>query len=168
MALPFERISSQYQVRRIIEDDLPELLALAEGNPVYYEHLREQPKLERLREDLTKLPPRTTPEDKYFLGFYRDGRLCAVLDLVLRYPNAETAFIGWFILRKDLQGREIGSAAISEVLEFLRRQGFSFVRLCYVKGNPESQAFWEKNRFMPTGIELEDEKYTMVVMQRAL
>ena len=168
MALPFQKISAQYQIRRITEADLPELLELAQGNPTYYEHMHEQPELESLRADLTKLPPRTTPEDKYFLGFYQGGRLCAALDLILRYPNPETAFIGWFILRKDLQGKGTGTAMINELLSFLKMQGFPYVRLGYVKGNPESKAFWEKNQFAPTGVEPEGDGYTIVVMQRAL
>lgn len=168
MALSFQQISTQYQVRRITEGDLPELLELAEGNPVYYEHMLTHPTPENLREDLTRLPPRTVPEDKYFLGFYQKGQLCAALDLILRYPNPETAFIGWFILRKDLQGRGTGTAMMNELFSFLKTQGFSSIRLGYVKGNPESKAFWEKNQFTPTGVEPEGDGYTMVVMQRAL
>ena len=168
MELPFQQISAQYQVRRITEEDLPELLELARGNPTYYEHMHESPRLETLREDLTRLPPRTAPEDKYFLGFYQGGRLCAALDLIVRYPDPETAFIGWFILRKDLQGRGVGTAMVNDLLAFLKEQGFLYVRLGYVKGNPESRAFWVKNRFTPTGIEPEEDGYTIVVMQRAM
>lgn len=144
------------------EDDLPELLALAQGNPAYYEHMHERPALESLRADLTKLPPRTTAEDKYFLGFYQGGRLCAALDLILHYPNPETAFIGWFILRKDLQGHGIGSAILCELLS---RLPFRYIRLCYVKGNQESERFWKKHHFAPTGVELDGGGYTMAVMQ---
>ena len=162
MDLPFQQISTQYQVRRITEEDLPELLSLAQGNPTYYEHMHERPELETLREDLTKLPPRTTPEDKYFLGFYREDRLCAVLDLILHYPNPETAFIGWFILRKDLQGRGVGSAILHELLFHLP---FRYIRLGYVKGNRESERFWKKHHFAPTGVEPAGDGYTRVVMQ---
>lgn len=168
MELPFPRISAQYQVRRVTEADLPELLALARGNPTYYEHLHEEPSLENLRTDLTKLPPRTTPEDKYFLGFYQDGRLCAALDLILGYPNPETAFIGWFILRGDLQGRGAGTEIIEELLAFLQEQGFAYARLGYVKGNPQSGGFWRKNGFTPTGVEAPADSYTVVVMERPL
>lgn len=45
MKLPFERISEAYQVRRITEGDLPELLALAQGNAAYYAHMHETPEL---------------------------------------------------------------------------------------------------------------------------
>lgn len=168
MVLPFQQISAQYQVRPITEADLPELLALAQGNPTYYEHMRTQPTIKNLREDLTALPPGTTLEDKYFLGFYQDNRLCAALDLIVRYPNPETAFIGWFILRKDLQGRGAGTAIVNELLVFLKERGFPFIRLAYVKGNEESRAFWTKNRFTPTGVETDGGAYTMVVMQRVM
>ena len=162
MEFPFQQLSAQYQVRRLTEEDLPELLALAQGNTTYYEHLHTRPTLENLREDLTKLPPRTAPEDKYFLGYYRDGRLCAALDLILRYPNPETAFIGWFILRRDLQGRGVGTGIFSELLF---RLPFRYLRLGYVKGNRESERFWKKLHFAPTGLELPEECYTIVVME---
>lgn len=168
MELPIHQISTQYRVRRITENDLPELLTLAQSNPTYYEHLHEEPSLENLRTDLTKLPSRTTPEDKYFLGFYQDGRLCAVLDLILHYPNPETAFIGWFILRKDLQGNGTGTAIINELLAFLKEQGFAHVRLGYVKGNSESRAFWEKNKFTPAGVEVPTDSYIVVVLERPM
>ena len=168
MDLPFQQISTQYQVRRITEEDLPELLSLAQGNPTYYEHMHERPELETLREDLTKLPPRTTSEDKYFLGYFRDGRLWGALDLILHFPNPETAFVGLFILRKDLQGRGVGTALVSELMDLLKDQGFRSVRLGRVKGNPESEAFWVKNQFTPTGIETDGGGYIIVIMQREL
>lgn len=168
MKLPYEKSSSSYAVRRLTEEDLPELLELAGENPVYYQYMHEAPTLEGLRADLTKLPPRASPEDKYFLGFYQGGRLCAALDLILRFPNPETAFVGWFILRKSLQGRGVGTAIVSGLLSLLKAQGFRFVRLGRVKGNPESEAFWAKNQFIPTGVETDGGGYTIIIMQREL
>ena len=150
------------------EEDLPELLELAEGNPLYYQYTRSRPTLESLREDLTRLPPRTTPEDKFFMGYFRDGRLWGALDLIVRYPNPETAFVGWFILRKDVQGQGVGTALVTELMGLLKAQGFRSVRLGRVKGNPESEAFWAKNQFTPTGMETDGGGYTIVLMQREL
>lgn len=168
MDLPFQQISTQYQVRRMTEEDLPELLALAQGNPTYYEHLHTHPSLEGLREALTALPPRKTAEDKYFLGYFQEGRLMAALDLITAYPTPEITFIGWFILRKDLQGRGTGTALMTELLSFLKAQGFLHVRLGRVKSNPESRAFWLKNQFLSTGLEYDGGGYTVSVMQRTL
>ncbi len=161
--LPIERISARYEVRRLTEADMPDLLALAQGNPLYYEHMHTRPTLENLTRDLTALPPRKTLDDKYFLGYYQDGSLAAVLDLITAYPDRSTAFIGWFILRKDLQGRGEGSAIIRELMF---RLPCRYVRLGYVKGNRESERFWKKLHFAPTGVEVEGDGYTMVVMQR--
>ncbi len=168
MKLPFERISEAYQVRRITDGDLPELLALAQGNAAYYTHMHETPELETLRGDLTKLPPRTTPEDKYFLGYYQEGRLCAALDLITRYPAPEMAFIGWFVIRKDLQGKGIGTSMAGELFALLKDCGYHAVRLGYVKGNEESRAFWVKQQFSPTGVETDGGAYKIVVMQKDL
>ena len=168
MELPIKSISASCQVRRLTEEDLPELLALAKDNPTYYRYMGEEPTLEGLRGDLTKLPPRTTSEDKYFLGYFRDGRLCAALDLILHYPNPETIFIGWFILDKGIQRAGVGTAIITELMAFLRAQGFRYVRLGYVKGNLESEHFWQKNQFAPTGLQTRTENYTIAVMERQL
>ena len=37
-----------------------------------------------------------------------------------------------------------------------------------VKGNPESEAFWVKNQFTPTGVETDGGGYTIIIMQREL
>ncbi len=160
--MTIEKLSEQYEVRRLTEADMPDLLALAQGNPTYYEPMHTQPTLANLTRDLTALPPGKALEDKYFLGYYQDGHLAAVLDLITAYPNPETAFIGWFILRKDLQGRGLGTAIIHELMF---RLPYRYIRLCYVKGNRESERFWKKLHFAPTGVEAEGDGYTMVVMQ---
>lgn len=166
--LPMENISARYAVRPLTAADMPDLLALARGNPLYYEHMHTRPTLENLTRDLTALPPRKTLDDKYFLGYYQGGRLTAALDLITGYPDRSTAFIGWFILDPSVQGQGEGTALISELLAFLKDRGFSSVRLGRVKGNPQSKRLWEKNGFAPTGVETDGGGYTIVVMRREL
>lgn len=170
MPLMFESFSSRCQIRRLTEEDLPQLLELARSNPVYYEHMHLQPTLENLREDLTALPQNRekTLDDKYFLGYYQKERLLAVLDLIAGYPTEDTAFIGWFMVEKAAQGSGLGTALIEELLDALGAAGFRHVRLGRVKGNPESEGFWRKNRFLPTGAETDAGAYTIVVLQRDL
>ena len=106
-------------------------------------------------------------EDKYYLGFWRDGALAAVLDLILRYPNEHTAFIGFFMLDAALQGRGEGSRIAGEILRALGRE-FGAVRLAYVRTNPQSGHFWKKNGFLPTGAVMRTEAYEAVVLERRL
>lgn len=34
--------------------------------------------------------------DKYYIGYFEGEKLVAVMDLILNFPNKETAFIGFF------------------------------------------------------------------------
>lgn len=43
--------------------------------------------------------------------------------------DADTAFIGFFMMNKSLQGRGVGTALVSEVLAYLTALGFAAVRL---------------------------------------
>ena len=65
-------------------------------------------------------------------------------------------------------GQALPSPAALRGSDLLKAQGFRSVRLGRVKGNPESEAFWVKNQFTPTGIETDGGGYTIVVMQREL
>lgn len=44
--------------------------------------------------------------------------LIAVMDLILKYPNDETAFIGLFMVDSASQGKGTGTAIIEECLCF--------------------------------------------------
>lgn len=166
--LDIGRITARCTVRLLTPEDVPALLELARGNPLYYRHLQEEPTAEGFREDLAALPPRTEPEDKYYAGYFRDGRLIGALDLVTGFPGPETAFLGFFMLHPDVQGGGLGTALIGDLAAFLRDAGYRAVRLMYVKGNPQSAAFWAKNGFAPTGAEPRQARYTQVAAERAL
>lgn len=156
------------QARVLTETDIPAALALCRGNPLFYEHCPPPPSAEGLRSDMTALPPGKTLADKRFLGLWRDGRLTALLDLILGYPAEDTAWIGFFMTARETQGRGEGSALAESVLRRLAELGYVRVELAYVKGNPQSAVFWRKNGFRPTGREITGEAYTAVVTRREL
>lgn len=117
--------------------------------------------------DLQALPPRKTMQDKYYLGFWNGDRLIAALDLILRFPNDETAFIGFFMLDKSEQGKGVASAIIQELFEHLKK-AFRFVRLGYVQTNEQSRNFWRKQGFEENGAVSDTGAYTIVYMQKEL
>ena len=90
------------------------------------------------------------------------------MDLIFKFPNDTTAYIGFFMINKAVQGKGIGSEIIRELLIYLKKAGFSYVRLGYVKGNKESEGFWVKNGFVKTGVEKVEEDCTIIVLQREL
>ena len=67
--------------------------------------------------------------DKYYVGFYEDKTLVAVMDLIDGYPNADTAYIGFFMMDPTYQGKQIGTAIISEVTDYLRSIGKTAVQI---------------------------------------
>lgn len=161
-----KKLSSVYSVRKLTDADMERIYTLSLGNPMFYRYCPPAVTRESIDRDLKALPPRTTPEDKFYVGFFEAEKLVAVMDLILHYPNAGTAFIGLFMMDKAFQGRGIGSQIVRECFAYLRALGFSAVRLCFAKGNPQSEAFWQKNGLKRTGLEVPYENYTAVVMQR--
>ena len=108
-------------------------------------------------------------QDKYYLGYFDDQQeLVAVMDFIDHYPTEQSAFIGFFMMEKDLQGQGIGSRIITELTEYLKRQNYQFIRLGYVDGNLQSERFWKKNQFVDTGLRNHTKDYTVVVMNRDL
>ncbi len=161
------RLSDRYSVRRLTQEDIPDILRLCRGNPLYYQHCPPEVSRQSIAADMSALPPRTTPEDKYYLGFFDGGELAAVIDLILNFPDSQTAFIGFFMMSADRQGRGAGSALIREICRCLGEK-FSFIRLGYSENNPQSRHFWTKNGFEPTGVVAHTDDYDIVVMQKSL
>ena len=160
-------LSGNYEVTAAGEKDIPDILRLCRGNPMYYRYCPPEVSEESIREDMVKLPPNKGREDKLYLCFRDGDRLAAVMDLILKYPNEKTAFIGFFMVDSEVQGKGVGSRIAEDVFSRLKRE-FSSVRLGYVRGNEQSRHFWEKNGFAPTGIVLKEEKYEIVVMEKNL
>ena len=166
--MEIQKLSVRYRVRQLAERDADAVLALYRGNPQYFDAMHDSPTLESARADLTALPPKKTAEDKFYLGFYEGETVIAVMDLILSYPDERTAWIGLFMVSGMRQGRGIGSRIVKDALSYLKTLGFFAVRLGYVETNPQSKAFWEKNEFRPTGFKSQQEKYTIVLMEKEL
>lgn len=166
--MEISRLSQRYRVRRLTAADVDAIYELSRENPLFYQYCPPFVTKESILNDMTALPPRTPRNRKYYLGYFQEEKLIAVLDLILGYPNAATAFIGLFMMAKSEQGQGAGSRIITECAAFLREEHFHFIRLAYAKGNPQSRAFWKKNQFTETGIVSQEATYTAVIMQRVL
>ena len=84
------------------------------------------------------------------------------------YPQEGTAYLGFFMTKKAVQGRGIGSTLIGELLDELREEGFRRVRLAVDRGNPQSKAFWEKNGFALMGEEVPHNASAYLPMERKI
>lgn len=165
--MDIQLLSKTYRVTRLEEKDVPAVFELCSKNPQYYRYCPPAVTEEGIREDLRALPPGKRMEDKYYLGFWDGGSLVAVMDLIQEYPDTETVWIGFFMMNADMQGRGVGSDLVGEICDCLKRR-FPYARLGYVKGNRQSEAFWIKNGFRPTGTVTRTENYEIIVMEKRL
>lgn len=162
-----QALSKRYHVKELTECDIEDVFSLCVKNQQYYEYCPPAVSKESIEADMKALPPNTTDEDKHYIGFYEHEKLVTVMDLIETFPNRETAFIGFFMMAADLQGKGIGTQIIQEAEKELRKE-FSYIRLGYVKGNLQAESFWLKNGFEKTGVESETDDYTVVVMQKRM
>ena len=88
-------LSKKFSVKELNIDDAKDIYDLQIENPMYFEFCPPAASIDSIIEDMKVLPPNTTYEDKFYIGFFDDNILIAVMDLILHYPNKETAFIGF-------------------------------------------------------------------------
>lgn len=143
-----QHFSKKYIVKKMEKKDAQLIYDMTRRNLQYYEYCGRQNTLEDIYSDLELTPPGISQKDKYYIGYFMDEELIAVMDLIDGFPDKETAYIGFFMMNADYQGNGIGTQIISELFEYLRKVGFVRVRLGIDKDNPQSTHFWEKQGFI--------------------
>ncbi len=161
------KLSTQYHVRPMKDADADAILEFCFQNDPYYRYCGNQPSRELILHDLHITPPNTSADAKYYVGFYDGDILVAVMDLIDGYPDSDTAFIGFFMMNRHLQGRQIGTRIVQEVCIYLKETGLKSVLLGIDKENPQSNHFWAKNGFSVVR-EVEQEEGTILVAEKSL
>jgi len=161
------KLSSRYSVRLMDDSDADDILAFCLKNTQYYQYCGKQPSRELILNDLRVTPPGVPASSKYYVGFYDGDLLVAVLDLIDGYPERCNAFIGFFMMNRQLQGREIGSGIIREVCRCLKEAGITSVLLGIDAENPQSTHFWKKNGFLVIR-EVEQDGWAVLLAEKTL
>ena len=165
--IDISKISSSYDIRRMDDSDVDSILSFCRKNTQFYEYCEAEPTREQVLCDLHITPPGIGLSDKYYIGFYQNETLIAVMDLIDGYPEPEIAFIGFFMMNKDLQGRGVGTVIIQETAAYLKAAGKTTIRLAIDKGNPQSTHFWKKNGFIVIK-EVDRNGWTALVAEKKL
>lgn len=168
MKLDISKLSDKYTIRFLTGADIDIIYDLAAGNPLFYRFCPPFVTKESIADDMRALPPNKSYADKYYIGFFHETKLVAIMDLIVGFPDSATAFIGLFMVDKSEQGKGTGTSIIAGCTAYIKELGYACIRLGYVKGNPQSKSFWEKNGFAQTGVENEQDRYTVVIMQKEI
>lgn len=166
--MELQKVSHRYRIRSLMETDVDDILRLSEGNPMFYQYCPPFVTRESILNDMKVLPIGNLDVKKYYIGFFENKKLIAIMDMVLGYPDEETAYIGLFMVEREVQGCGIGSFIVKEYVEYMRMLGKKTIQLAFAKGNSQSEAFWQKNGFVKTGKEVENDGYIAVCMKREL
>ena len=165
--IELSKISRTYDVRRLDDSDVDIILSLCQKNTQFYEFCEAEPTREQVLNDLHITPPGIGMADKYYIGFYKDETLIAIMDLIDGYPEAAIVFIGFFMMNKDLQGHGTGTEIIRETAAYLKSAGKTSIRLAIDKANPQSTHFWKKNGFLMIK-EVDRNGWTVLVAEKRL
>ena len=127
---------------RLGREDAPQVLAFLRSRMDYFACVGEELTLESVREGRTVHPPHTQAGQKWYVGLWRAGKLCAVADLVAGYPDGETLFIGLFVVGAGAQGKGLGRRLIEELSARAGARGGRRMRLGCVEENQAGHKFW--------------------------
>lgn len=141
-------LSKKYYVRKLDKNDVDMIYDMSCKNHIFYQYHPPFVTRESILEDMAALPPGKSEDDKCYVGYFDKESLAGVLDLILGYPEKETAFIGLFMVNTQYQNKGVGSEIIGEVTVYLKSLGYREIRLGVDRGNPQSYAFWTKNHFV--------------------
>lgn len=157
-----------YKVKKLKESDIECIYNLCKDNKTYYKYYKQQPTFENIKEIFNALPNNVTIKDKFFVGFYKDEKLIAILDLIRNFPKENNAYIGLFMIDKSMQNKGIGSQIIEKVFDLLKLQGINYIELAYIKENIEAKNFWLKNKFLYKNKITKLDNLTVVSMYREI
>jgi ribosomal protein S18 acetylase RimI-like enzyme len=99
------------------------------------------------------VPEGKSPDDKAPFGVWAGDELVGILDLLLRWPDEETVYIGLLLIDRARQGQGIGAAAYRALeREVLGRWPWARrLRLSVVRTNDQVLGFWRRMGFSETG-----------------
>jgi len=139
-----------YTLRPIGEDTFLDLFHLEASNAHYYAYEQDHPlTYDEAVEDITHIPQEISPQQKWDVGFYRGGRMLAVMDCAQGYPEEDILWLGLFMVDAAYARQGIGREIVEAFCRAGKENAFRRVRLGCIQENAEGFAFWSRMGFSP-------------------
>jgi GNAT superfamily N-acetyltransferase len=159
----------------LAEAELPELQALFESNPDYFELAQgERASPDAARKTFAMLPPEDMAYKRLWKIGVRDagGALVALADVVEDLVAPRVWHTGFFIVAGDAHGCGVGRAAYEGLERWMRGRGAQWLRLGVVDGNARGERFWRAQGYTEVrrrhGVEMGRRTNTILVMAKPL
>ncbi len=166
--IDIKKFSNRFDIRKLTLNDVEEIYSLCKENTFYYEHCKPFVTRESIQRDMKMFPKNKTLDDKYYIGFFNDQKLIAVMDFINAFPYHDYGFIGFFMIDRSMQNKGLGSSMIKELFHYLKNIGFKGIRLAFIESNDKARNFWLENGFKETEYKIVTELYTAIVAEKML
>ena len=133
--------SKKYYVRKLQKNDIDQIYDLCSKNHLYYQYRPPYVTRKSIESDMMALPNDIDFKDKYYVGYFKNEKLIAVLDLIDGYPKKDIVFIGFFMMVISIQKNGVGSAIVNELIDYLTTLKYKEVRLGWINGNLQADTF---------------------------
>jgi RimJ/RimL family protein N-acetyltransferase len=133
--------SKKYYVRKLQKNDIDQIYGLCSKNHLYYQYRPPYVTRKSIESDMVALPDNVDFKDKYYVGYFKNEKLIAVLDLIDGYPKKDIVFIGFFMMVISIQKNGVGSAIVNELIDYLTTLKYKEVRLGWINGNLQADTF---------------------------
>lgn len=133
--------SKKYYVRKLQKNDIDQIYDLCSKNHLYYQYRPPYVTRKSIESDMMALPNNIDFKDKYYVGYFKNEKLIAVLDLIDGYPKKDIVFIGFLMINISVQKNGVGSAIVNELIDYLTALKYKEVRLGWINGNLQADTF---------------------------
>ena len=139
-----QELLPKYKIKKISEEDYDNYYNLLLSNNDFF--IMTEGKtvtFEEAVEDTFDLPPNTTMDQKFYICFYDNEKLIAVMDYIEHYPSKGIVFIGFFMINNNEKRKKLGTKIINEFVRALKKNGISKMQLACLDINHIGLHFWK-------------------------
>ena len=163
--------AGSFVVDEFAEAELPELQALFESNPGYFELVEGAPAEHgAARKTFESRPPADMPYTRNWMIGARDaaGALVGFIDVVEDLLAPRAWHVAFFIVAGGVHGRGVGREIYAALEQWMRGQGARWLRLGVVDGNARAERFWRAQGYAEVtrkrGVEMGRKTHTVLAM----
>ncbi|MFC6289514.1 acetyltransferase [Levilactobacillus angrenensis] len=122
------------------DDDL--IYQFQAAHPAYFAHFQDHPVTrQEAIQDVTDVPLNALPEQKAYLGIFRDDQLVVLVDLIIDYPLPSLVWLGMWLPAKTLSTADSATFYASLVATLKEAQAVQ-LQLSVFMGDRQMQQFW--------------------------
>ncbi|MGX7030304.1 GNAT family N-acetyltransferase [Vagococcus zengguangii] len=108
------------------------------------------PSLEEVRSEFwLDVPSNTQLSQKKLLGIFSGNELVGFVDVLLDYPESQSATLGYLVLHQKMREQGWGSLIYQQIETQLVQNNYLHMRLGVITDNLPAYHFWEKMGFTP-------------------